>query len=791
MGTDADVHAIAAIRRRLGGARSRYVTGGSRRFPKETLDVSGDGRTGAAGQLPAGHRLGRQGQDAGTACSTGQDKGQKAQVERFVDAVRTGSADADRAGLAGRDDSRDAGGASASLASGSRCRCEPSRRWAGTSGGCGRCRRRRSSTARVDVAPANSVAHRARSVPAMSCAAAPEPVERDSRVPMAARAAASGTGSRPGPRPPRAQRGRPGAGGRVARCSASPAPTAPTPTGSSTRSPGGGHQTEELAFRIHHRDESETGNIKQIWELSRHHHLTVLASAWWLTERRAVRRGRRPLSCGPGGAANPFLTGVHWTSGIEIGVRLIALGLDPTAAGRLAEGRRPVRAQRRRGPADRLAPGVPGRLPQPRHPRRTTTSSPRRPACSCGACAFPWFAESDSWRDQASALLQRELAANTFPDGINRELATDYHRFVLELGLVAAVEADAAGRPLSAETWQLLTRMLDAGAGRRRRRAAARRGRTTVTRAGRSSSTTRSSIRGPSRSAPGSALLGAARLGRRLAGGVGPGRAVLGAIGRPRPDGPGDSPAADLPRRRAWSLLRSRPTDGPEIWCRCDGGPHGFLSIAAHAHADALSIEVRHDGVDILADPGTYCYHGEPAWRDWFRSTAAHNTLEVAGVDQAESGGPFLWTTTVHSTTLAAEVGDRPRQVWTAEHDGYRRLATPTTHRRSVILDSVSRRLVVQDSLDADQPVPVTLAWQLGPAVEVSLAEGVAELSWPTENGVARGRLPCPAASTGLRTGASSTRSSAGTPPGSAARSRPGRCSGVALPTRQPPWSPR
>ncbi len=60
-------------------------------------------------------------------------------------------------------------------------------------------------------------------------------------------------------------------------------------------------------------------------------------------------------------------------------------------------------------------------------------------------------------------------------------------------------------------------------------------------------------------------------------------------------------------------------------------------------------------------------------------------------------------------------------------------------------LDSVSRRLVVQDSLDADQPVPVTLAWQLGPEVEVSLAEGVAELSWQTENGVGRGRLLLPA----------------------------------------------
>ena len=48
-----------------------------------------------------------------------------------------------------------------------------------------------------------------------------------------------------------------------------------------------------------------------------------------------------------------------------------------------------------------------------------------------------------------------------------------------------------------------------------------------------------------------------------------------------------------------------------------------LLMLAAyHGHADALSVEVRHEGVDILADPGTYCYHGEPEWRRWFRSTA-------------------------------------------------------------------------------------------------------------------------------------------------------------------------
>ena len=101
------------------------------------------------------------------------------------------------------------------------------------------------------------------------------------------------------------------------------------------------------------------------------------------------------------------------------------------------------------------------------------------------------------------------------------------------------------------------------------------------------------------------------------------------------------------------TIIRTDPASSPEIWCRCDGGPHGFLSIAAHAHADALSVEVRCDGVDILADPGTYCYHGEPEWRSYFRSTIGHNTVEIGGA------GPVPAERAVHVGAAGADTGDR------------------------------------------------------------------------------------------------------------------------------------
>jgi hypothetical protein len=183
----------------------------------------------------------------------------------------------------------------------------------------------------------------------------------------------------------------------------------------------------------------------------------------------------------------------------------------------------------------------------------------------------------------------------------------------------------------------------------------------------------------------------------------------------------------DVARPRVFAdvgmTLLSSGADASEIWVRCDGGPHGFLSIAAHGHADALSIEVRRGGVEILADPGTYCYHGEPEWRAYFKGTLGHNTLEVDGEDQARSGGPFMWLDQPESRVV--ETGAHS---WQGCHDGYRRLPDPVVHHRRVELEGES--VSVRDWIEARDAHAVTLAYHLGPEVDVALEHGVARLRW-------------------------------------------------------------
>ncbi|MEU6621308.1 alginate lyase family protein [Streptomyces litmocidini] len=473
------------------------------------------------------------------------------------------------------------------------------------------------------------------------------------------------------------------------------------------------------AFDVPYRDEDAVGDVKQIWELSRHQYLTVLAAAYALTgdERYAERVAAHLRSWW---AANAPLRGVHWTSGIELGIRLLSwvwvrrlLDGWPGAAGLFEEN--------------------PVALRQIWHHQRWLAAFPSRGSSAnnhviaeaagqfAAACAFGWFPSSARWRADALRSLDRHLRSNTFLSGLNRELASEYHGLVLELGLAAVAEADAAGVPVPATVRIVLLRMTDALA-----------------------AVVDDRLRPPRQgdSDDGYGLVvdgeGTDRWGSLLA----TGDAVFGRLPW-WPEVTGTDVRTPLltalvrPRRPAVSRPASRPAHfadagltvlrGPGgIWCRCDGGPHGFLSIAAHAHADALSVEVRQDGVDVLADPGTFCYHGQPEWRRYFRSTLGHNTLQLDDGDQSVSGGPFLWTRHARSRVLVADTSDPGVARWCAEHDGY----LPSVHRRRVELTAGSRELRIVDEVRGGPRRAVRLAFHLGPSVVAELVGNRAELHW-------------------------------------------------------------
>ena len=76
------------------------------------------------------------------------------------------------------------------------------------------------------------------------------------------------------------------------------------------------------------------------------------------------------------------------------------------------------------------------------------------------------------------------------------------------------------------------------------------------------------------------------------------------------------------------------------VWLAFDCGAPSPPYLPAHAHADALSIQLWVDGEPVVVDPGMPTY--EPgAERDWFRGTRAHSTVSIDGRDQFELWGAF------------------------------------------------------------------------------------------------------------------------------------------------------
>ena len=70
-----------------------------------------------------------------------------------------------------------------------------------------------------------------------------------------------------------------------------------------------------------------------------------------------------------------------------------------------------------------------------------------------------------------------------------------------------------------------------------------------------------------------------------------------------------------------------------------DAGAVGPSYNAGHAHCDAMSFELFYNGKPIVVNCGTYAYQCNE--RNFFRSTAAHNTVMVEDVEQSQCWSIF------------------------------------------------------------------------------------------------------------------------------------------------------
>lgn len=166
-------------------------------------------------------------------------------------------------------------------------------------------------------------------------------------------------------------------------------------------------------------------------------------------------------------------------------------------------------------------------------------------------------------------------------------------------------------------------------------------------------------------------------------------------------------------------FFRKKDNNNDEIYLHFDAAPLGFLSIAAHGHADALSIILHIDGDPILIDPGTYIYHTHKEWRNYFISTLAHNTICIDHLNQALQGGPTLWLQ--HYKTQVSDLiqTDKIESV-TASNNGYE--AVGCSHQRTVYFERNTNKFTITDEIDVNQENhEIFQPWHLHPSVEIGI----------------------------------------------------------------------
>jgi hypothetical protein len=479
---------------------------------------------------------------------------------------------------------------------------------------------------------------------------------------------------------------------------------------------------------LNYRDEALVGDIKYLWEPSRHAELVTLAQAWRLTRDFKYAQGCRTLldswfeQC-------PWPLGVHWTSSLEHAVRLInwsfawqLLGADQSPLFQDGEGRA-FRArwlnsiyQHSQFIANHFS----------RFSSANNHLLGELTGLYIASLTWPMWARSERWRDAARREIEREAAQQNFKEGVNREQANWYHHEVADMLLLAGLVARANGQDFSTEYWQLVHAMvdyvasiMDSGGN--------------VPNFGDADDAVLARLDPAADFDAYKSLLAAGALLfdspglKHKAGSLGDkARWLLGDDAARRFDELQAS-TAGLPIRRnfdeaGYYVLGDCWETPREVRIVADAGPLGYLSIAAHGHADALSFTLSAGGRELLIDPGTFAYHTQKQWRDYFRGTAAHNTIRIDGEDQSVSGGNFLWRT--HANACVANFSDDGRtQRLVAEHDGYTRYPDAVRHRRELRFERLEAgiaTLTVIDDLLCQGAHEVELCWHFSEHCEVT-----------------------------------------------------------------------
>lgn len=467
------------------------------------------------------------------------------------------------------------------------------------------------------------------------------------------------------------------------------------------------------------------------WELSRFGHLLTLAQGACLTERQDfLEEIARQLE--DWHQNNPPGFGINWSNTMEVGMRaahvLFAVGLaeEPLK-------RHPAIKER----IETLMPSFV--FNHALHILKNLESPTNHLLGDLSGLVilsrlYPYFEHSEHWGKLAIGELERQINVQVYPDGMDFEASTSYHRLVTEFFLYSWLIAGHAASPGYTEKLGLMLKAIDVFT----------KPDATIIQMGDNDSG-RFLPLSPERAALDSScllFLGALLfpdLASRFS--VKPSAApeafwLLGpaALKEYRITPPPHHPPSSSP------LYEELPDGGIYVLKNIEKNHYlaitmpknGQLGWGGHAHNDRLGFHLSLNGEDILVDPGTGVYLRNKALRDELRCTKSHNTLMLDNQEQNRiQNGPFRMSRDIGEIKrIQSSLKEDGSLEFCAQHDGYLRLPVPLIHRRRFKSTFGPGRAILEiqdqilDAAGKGSSVPAFWNFTLAPDIKIERQSG-------------------------------------------------------------------
>ncbi|MHA1279687.1 MAG: alginate lyase family protein [Candidatus Helarchaeota archaeon] len=477
---------------------------------------------------------------------------------------------------------------------------------------------------------------------------------------------------------------------------------------------------------LNYQDKDLVGDIKYLWEINRHLDLVTIAQAWYLSEDEkyldAIDKYINSWidSC-------PYLLGPNWASGLEVAIRLINWSLTWQLIGGLNS--RLFASENGEKTLNKWINSIYQHVQFINNNLSKYSSANNHligelTGLYIGTTTWPYFKKFKNINKKSKNQLINEAHNQTYSDGVNKEQSINYQKFVLEFLIISGIAGENTENEFPSQYWSLVEKMLgylDSSIDKNGN----------YPMFGDSDDGLVFKLHPDQK---GIDIWPLFALGAKLFQyNHYPHRKNVShdyiqwflsdsCINSHRKYQSNKSKISRVFYDGGYYILGEKFGSTKEVKCIVDAGPLGYLSLAAHGHADALSIYLSINGHELLIDPGTYTYYSSEKWRRYFRGTSAHNTVRVDKTNQSTIIGTFMWSHKAKTQVEELKFSKR-KDLFIGSHDGYMNLPDPVIHRRKIEVEKNHQIIKITDSLDCENKHFIEVFWHLSEKCQVEFED--------------------------------------------------------------------